>query len=125
MSPVSRLTQSLRPLSLVLALGLTLGCGMVDRWTGVKTACDLRPDGVPARAEILAIWDTGISVNGQPVIGMRVRVMPLDRAEFEAEIPKALIGRLQVPQFQPGKIVPVVFARGDASKIGLDVYPCE
>jgi hypothetical protein len=100
------------------------GCGMIDQWTGIKTACDLRADGVPARAEILSIWDTGITVNDEPVIGLRVRVMPLEGADFEAQIPKALIGRLQVPQYQPGKIVPVIFSRADQTLVGLDVYAC-
>ena len=109
----------------LVVLLLASACGMVDRMTVVTTACELRADGVPARAEILSIWDTGISVNEEPVIGMRVRVMPLDGGDFEAEIPKSLIGRLQVPQFQPGKIVPVIFARTDQTKVGLDVYPCQ
>jgi len=108
----------------LVALVAASACGMVDQWTGVKTACDLRADGVPARAEILSIWDTGITVNDEPVIGLRVRVMPLEGADFEAQIPKALIGRLQVPQYQPGKIVPVVFSRADQTLVGLDVYAC-
>ncbi|MEO8505054.1 MAG: hypothetical protein ABI609_14235 [Acidobacteriota bacterium] len=108
-----------------LCLLLTLGCGMVDRVTGVKTACDLRATGVPAQAEILAIWETGWSVNNEPVIGIRVRVLADDRAPFEAEIPKALIGILQVPQFQPGRQVPVVYDPRDPSKVGLDIYTCK
>lgn len=108
----------------LIALMAASACGMIDQWTGMNTACELRADGVPARAEILSIWDTGITVNDEPVIGLRVRVMPLEGADFEAEIPKALIGRLQVPQYQPGKIVPVVFSRADQTKVGLDVYPC-
>ena len=111
-------------LAALAALLAASACGMVDQWTGVKTACDLRADGVPARAEILRIWDTGITVNDEPVVGLHVRVMPLEGADFEADIAKALIGRLQVPQFQPGKIVPVVFSRADPTQVGLDVYAC-
>jgi len=113
-----------RAVFLAIAI-LASACGTIDRLTGVKVACDLRASGVAARAEILAVWETGISLNHEPVIGLRVRVMPPDGADFEAEIPKALIGQLQIPQFQPGKIVPVVYARNDATKIGLDVYTCE
>jgi uncharacterized protein DUF3592 len=103
---------------------LALACGMIDRMTGVKTACDLRASGIPAQAEILSIWETGISVNEEPVIGIRLRVLAEDQPPFEATIPKALIGRLQVPQFQPGSHVPVIYDPKNPSRVGLDIYAC-
>ena len=103
---------------------LALGCGMIDQYTGVKTACELKGVGVAAQADILAVWETGIRVNDEPVIGLKVRVLADDRPPFEAEIPRALISFLSVPQFQPGKQVPVVFDPKNPTKIGLDIYRC-
>src|SRR5436305_8581647 len=80
----------------LLALALLAGCGMVDRISGVSTAKDLQATGVAAPAEILRIWDTGITVNKDPVIGMDVLVRPTDRPPYQAKIEKSLIGRLDV-----------------------------
>jgi hypothetical protein len=108
----------------VLAVALlALACGTIDRMTGVTTACDLRASGIPAQAEILSIWDTGTTINNDPVIGMKLRVLAEDRPPFEAPIPRALIGRLQVPQFQPGSQVPVIYDP-KTLQVGLDIYTC-
>lgn len=114
----------IRRWSAAAACLLLTACGTIDRVTGVRTACELRAHGAAARAEILAVWETGWSVNDEPVIGLRVRVEPSDRPPFEAVIAKALVDRVHVPQFQPGAIVPVVFDAADPAKVGLDVYAC-
>ena len=87
----------------LLAAGLT-GCASVAP-SGMSSA--LRENGVPAQARILAVWDTGAKVNGDPVVGMRVDVRPSGRAAFEATIPKTLISRIAVAQFQMGKDISV------------------
>ena len=103
---------------------LAFACGTIDRMTGVTTACDLRASGIPARAEVLSIWDTGMTVNEDPVIGIRLWVLAEDQPAFEASIPRALIGRLQVPQLQPGSHVPVIYDPKNPSRVGLDIYAC-
>ncbi|MEA2695461.1 MAG: hypothetical protein QOJ16_4848 [Acidobacteriota bacterium] len=110
------------PLPALLALVLLAGCGMVDRMSGVSTAKDLQATGVAAPAEILRIWDTGITVNKDPVIGMDVLVRPTDRPPYEAKIEKSLISRLDVPQFQPGKVIQVRFDPKEPGRVAIDVY---
>lgn len=105
----------------VASLGL-LGCGMIDNMSGVSQAKDLQAHGIAAEATIVKIWDTGITVNGDPVIGMQVEVRPADRPAYEATIEKTLISRLDVPQFQPGKVIAVRFDPKDATKVAADVY---
>jgi hypothetical protein len=102
--------------------GLVAGCGAIDHLTGVAAAKDLQAAGVAAQAEILSLWDTGITVGSDPVIGLKVRVQPTDGAPYEAIIKKSLISRLDIPRFQPGKIVPVRFDPKDPSRVAIDVY---
>jgi hypothetical protein len=106
-------------LAVVLLLG---GCGAFDRLSGVSTAKELQATGIAAPAEILRIWDTGITVNEDPVIGMEVEVRPADRPPYKAKIEKSLISRLDVPQFQPGKVIQVRFDAKEPGRVAIDVY---
>jgi hypothetical protein len=106
----------------VPVLALALGCGTIDRFTGVTASRELQRTGVAAEAEILSLWDTGITVNQDPVIGLKVRVRPRDGAAYEATIEKSLVSRLDVPQFQPGRTIPVRFDPQNPSRVAIDVY---
>jgi hypothetical protein len=64
--------------------------------------------GLPATAKILAITDTGTTINQNPVIHFLLQVQPSDRSAFQAETEK-LVPRLQVPRFQPGSFVAVKY----------------
>lgn len=98
------------------------GCALVDRMSGVAEARRLQESGVPASARILEIWDTGITVNDDPVIGMRVEIGRPDGTAYPATIPKSLISRLDIPRFQPGATVQVRIDAQDPALVALDVY---
>jgi hypothetical protein len=117
------MTMKFRALALVLPSLLLFGCVMhlVDHMTGEDRAEEIRKDGVPSRARVIRIWDTGITVNGNPVVGMRLEVHPDDEPPFEAET-RAMIGRLDIPQIQPGLYVPVKFDPHDHTRVALDIY---
>jgi hypothetical protein len=70
----------------------------------------------------LKIWDTGMTVNNDPVIGLRVEVTPEGRAPYNATIKKALISRLDVPQFQPERVIPVRVDPTDPQRVAIDFY---
>jgi hypothetical protein len=55
----------------LLALpGLALsGCAIRDRMTGEAEARRIREVGVAAPATVVQIWDTGVTVNDDPVVG--------------------------------------------------------
>jgi len=109
-------------LPLLLALSaLALGCSMFD--TGMSEAKDLQRTGVAAQAEILAIGETGLTVNDNPVITLDVEVRPADRPPYRGTIKRLLISRLEVPQFQPGRIIPVRFDPRDPSRVSFDLGP--
>lgn len=103
-------------LLLAMAAGLT-GC-VSGVFTGMTK--ELREHGVTAEATILKIWDTGWTVNEDPVIGMRVEVRPPDGPVFEATIAKTLISRIDLPQFQPGKVVPVRYDPTNRAVVAVD-----
>jgi Protein of unknown function (DUF3592) len=119
--------RSLSSFPVALAAGAVLtallsGCALIDRMSGVAEARSLQESGVQASARILQIWDTGISVNNDPVIGMRVEVDRPDGTHYFATIPKSLISRLDIPRFQPGATVPVRFDPQHPARVALDAY---
>ncbi|HYU31438.1 MAG TPA: hypothetical protein VEW48_04695 [Thermoanaerobaculia bacterium] len=103
-------------------LVLTAGCALIDRMSGVADSKALQESGVAAEALIVAIWDTGITVNNDPVIGMQVEVRPAEGEPWRATIRKSLISRLDIPRFQPGQVVNVRFDPHNRSRVGLDEY---
>jgi hypothetical protein len=98
------------------------GCAVIDRMSGVAETKRIQEAGVAARARIVEIWDTGITVNDDPVIGIRAEVTRADGTTYTATIPKSLISRLDIPRFQPGAVVDVRIDPQDSSKVALDVY---
>ena len=108
--------------ALSLLAALLAGCAMIDRMSGVAETRRLQASGVAASARIVEIWDTGITVNQDPVIGMKVEVTRADGSTYSATIPKSLISRLDVPRFQPGAVVDVRIDPQDPAKVALDAY---
>ncbi|MCP4657743.1 MAG: hypothetical protein GY856_20235 [bacterium] len=94
---------------------------LVDGLTGEDEAQEIRAVGVSAQAKVLEIWDTGVTVNENPVVGFRLEVYPQDGPPYEAET-KALISRLDIPRIQPGAMLPVKFDPEDPQRVALDVY---
>lgn len=106
-------------LALVLSCAsLVTGCAAINRMTGTAQARELAVRGEPARARILAIWDTGMTLNDDPVVGMRLRVEPATGEPFEAET-KGVVPRLQVCQVQPGNEVAVRCDPADPARVSL------
>lgn len=117
----SRLSfHGVRLLMLLACVGLQ-GCfGALLSSVGGGMPQKLRENGVSAPARILEIWDTGWTINKNPVIGMRVQVRPGDRPAFEATIEKTTISRLALAQFQPGNVIPVRFDPKDQKLVAVD-----
>ena len=109
-------------LAATIALCLLLaGCGSIDSMTGVSQARDLQRTGLPAKAVILRISDTGMTLNDDPVAWLDLEVRPDTGPVFQART-KCLIPRLDVPQFQPGCTIPVRYDPVDHARVGVDVY---
>src|SRR5262245_53997965 len=114
------MTNRLGVLSVTLGLALALSaCGLKDHFTGESTAKKIRAVGVPATATIVQIWDTGVTVNDDPVVGFLLDVQPGDRPAFQART-KALVSRLDVPRVQPGAQLRVMYDPKDTSRVAID-----
>jgi hypothetical protein len=100
------------------------GCAsIVDSFSGRGEACAIVAIGTPANGTIVRLVDTGRTINDDPVVEFVVRVAPAEGAPFEARA-RGLISRLDVPQFQPGRGVPVRYDPKDRNRIALDLWSC-
>ena len=107
----------------LLLCGSLCGCvtSYINHLTGESQASDIRTTGKPAVAQVLRIWDTGMTLNDDPVVGFRLSVRAEGLEPFEVET-KALVGRLDVCRVQPGAEVPVVYDPNDHSRVALAIY---
>jgi hypothetical protein len=109
-------------LPLLAILAASSACVMVDRMSGVRQSRELQKTGLPAEGRVVGIWDTGITVNNDPVVRLLVDVFPPDQPSYRTTIPKSLISRVHVPQFQPGSRVPLRVDRIDPMRVALAAY---
>ncbi len=58
-------------------------------------------NGVTAQATVLKVWDTGVSINDNPQVGLQLEVSPAGANPFQAET-KTVVSRLNVSLVQPG-----------------------
>jgi hypothetical protein len=77
--------------------------------------------GEMAQATIVRIWDTGTTVNGNPVVGFLLDVQRQAYPTYQAET-KSMIPRLMVSQFQPGAVVPVKLDPQNPAQVALNLY---
>jgi len=110
------------PLSqlLLLATAWLAVSGCFGTFFGTAMPANLREQGIAGTATILDIWDTGWTVNDDPVIGMHVRVQPPDGAAFPATIKRLAISRLAAAQPRPGQVIHVRFDPKDPTVVVLD-----
>ena len=101
-----------------------LGCAsIVDTFSGRGDACAILAIGTPATGTIVRLVDTGRTINDDPVVEFVLRVVPAEGTAFEGRA-RGLISRLDVPQFQPGRVVPVKYDPRDRTRIALDLWTC-
>jgi len=77
--------------------------------------------GESAKATILEVSDTNMTVNENPVVKLKLRVQPKAGAPFEAEA-RTLISRLQVGYYQPGQIVNVKYDPNRPENVAVESF---
>jgi hypothetical protein len=105
----------------IMLVVLATGCAAVNEMTGISQARELQRTGVAAQALIIRIWDSGMTLNNDPVVWFELTVHPDGQPPYTATT-KSPISRLDVPRFQPGARVPVRYDPADPSRVALDVY---
>jgi hypothetical protein len=109
-------------LLVIAAAAASDGCAIANKMSGVSEARAIQAVGEPAQATVLQVWDTGITVNNDPVIGLRLTVERPGQSPYEAVIQKSRVSRVHIPQFQPGSRVPIKIDPKDPARVALDVY---
>ncbi len=105
----------------LIATSICFACAsMIDSFTGEDIAQEIRGNGLPAKGTVLKIWETGVRVNDNPVVGFLLEIHAEGMTPYEAET-KALISILWIPQIQPGAVLPVKYDPEDPSRIALDI----
>ena len=114
-----------RPLSAMALLLLAAGgcAAIVDHYSGREEACAILATGQPATARIARLIDTGTTINHDPVVEFVLEVRPPEGEAYPARS-KALVSRLDIPQIQPGRIVPVKVDPADRRRVALDLWDC-
>ena len=80
----------------------------------------LLQQGLPGRATVMNVYQTGMMVNNNPQIGLVLQIDgPLGQYQTET---KAVIPMIAIPQFQPGAVVPVKIDPSNRNNIALDIY---
>lgn len=85
----------------------------------MRDTSKLQKTGVSAQATVLKVWDTGVTVNNNPRIGLLLQVTPPNGMPYKVET-KILISRLETANYQPGISVPVKIDLDDKNKVALD-----
>ncbi len=58
-------------------------------------------NGITAQARVMKVWDTGVSINDNPQVGLLLHVTPSMAAAFDVEA-KTIVSRLNAALVQPG-----------------------
>ena len=106
--------------SALVAVGITvLAIYLIRRAVGPNRA--VLQSGIPAKATIMGMRQTGIMVNDQPQISMLLEVEPPNGPPYQAQA-KAVIPMVNIPQFQPGARVSVKIHPMDPNQVVLDIF---
>jgi hypothetical protein len=93
----------------------------IDQKVGITDAKALHTTGVPARARIVKISDSGMTINEDPVVDFVLEIRRDDGSTYQATT-RAPISRLDVPRFQPGAEVPIRIDPGNPAHVAIDAY---
>jgi len=109
--------------SCIFTLVILAATGLLIWWIMKRVGPNqnILQNGIPAQATIRQVWQTGTFINENPQVGMQLEVRPPGGAPYVAQV-NAVVPLINIPQFQPGTVVPVKISPVDASKVELDVY---
>ena len=72
-----------------------------------------------AQGKIVEVWDTNVTINNQPQIGLKIEVTPQTGRPFTSEV-KMIISRLQTAYYQPGVPCTVRYNPEDTRTVAIE-----
>ncbi len=106
------------PIVLITIISLIIVFVVIRRFMGGGADKQLLATGQTAQASILRTWDTGVTINDNPRVGMLLEIRPPNGAPFQTEV-KKVISRLQTSQYQPGQTLEVKYDPADHKKVAI------
>ena len=78
---------------------------------------EIMQNGLPGKAKIISVTETGVRLNHMPQVQLGLEVQPdSGGAPYQAQV-KMVIQMVQIPQFQPGAMIPVKISPTDPGKV--------
>jgi uncharacterized membrane protein len=75
-------------------------------------------NGVPAKARVIEVWDTGTTINENPQVKLRLEIRRNDGSLYQCDV-KTIISRLEVGRVQPGCTADVKYDPGNPNRVEL------
>ncbi|MFO7538915.1 MAG: hypothetical protein R6X32_12790 [Chloroflexota bacterium] len=73
----------------------------------------------PAQATIEKVWDTGVTLNHDPQVGLRLAIQPARGPAYRLET-KVIISQATAARLRPGTALPVTIRHDDPTDIVLE-----
>ena len=108
-----------------ITLGILMFVGIILAITFLPGICndqrqrELKKTGLPAKATITGIRDTGNRFNEQPEVELQLDVQASGLEPYKTSV-KMYVSLVYLPQLQPGKIVNIKYDRKDKYKVVVD-----
>jgi metallo-beta-lactamase class B len=109
---------ALRAWFVALACATLAGCGIVAHFTGEDVNDKVRASGLPAEATVLAVSETGMWVNDNPIVALDLEVRAPGRAPWKARA-KQLVSVVALPSVQPGTVLEVMYDPADPTRVAV------
>lgn len=106
---------SILSLFFIVVFGLAFGIPYLRN----RKRKQLLETGKKANGKIVEMWDTSVTINNQPQIGMVIEVTPDFEPKFKAEV-KQVISRLQTSYYQVGTTCIVKYNPNDKKTVAIE-----
>jgi len=104
------------PIIVLTIVSIVVVMIVVRRFTGPNK--QLLATGETAQATVLQIWDTGVTINDNPRVGLLLEVHPANRPAYQVKTAQ-VVSRLQTSMYQPGQTLEVKVDPADQKKIAI------
>jgi hypothetical protein len=105
---------------MIVAIQIMVASRVKKKFYANYDNADLLKNGNEAQATILKVWQTGLKVNINEQIGLRLQVQDPDGNTFETEI-KAVVPKVMVSRYQEGSTVQVNVDPYDHTRVALSM----
>ncbi len=104
------------PIIVLTIVAIVVVMFVVRRFTGPDK--QLLATGETAQATVVQIWDTGVTINDNPRIGLLLEVQPANRPAYQVKTAQT-VSRLQTSMYQPGQTLEVKIDPANPKKIAI------